>query len=564
VWLTVGLAVAIVVLPSSLRPPPDQANTSAEFSPDAPPDESPDAIIQSLKQAGSRTAGGRRDAAAAAQDVATTLPPPPPPKRSQVTVPSRGYCIGNPPRQTASVYSAPCAPAFVGDNGGATYKGVTREEVRVAFIPCSDTTDTGSSQVIKDNPPDASKGETENARTRTYRVYQKYFNTRFELYGRKLRFVSVEPERNDATSGPACSATTYRNAAVKADEEFKVFGISTAHPTIHEEGVSRKLMMSGLFGAPQKFYEQGYPHEFSWEMDASRLGVLNEEFVCKQVVGRNATFAGNPLMHDDKRKLGLILFEGEVHDFNNDEIQANFRKRCGAQWDQIVRLNAYDNNRNQTLATAIATMKANNITTVSLSLDFLTAGLLTHQATSQNYRPEWLMCGCGGIDRNQLIQLFFDNDQWSHAFGIMPQEIARPREATDWWQAYKEIDPANDPDGNVGRYVFREMQQYVNGIQRAGPNLTPLTFLKGLQSMGYRKPDPKWSIGGGYGPGDYSYGDYASLVWYDRLEPAPDELNVPGAYRHLNGGQRYAVGQIPTQPVGWFKEGIGGPPPEDL
>ena len=549
-WLGLSLLATALLLPSALRPPPDAANTSAQFSPDAPPDDDPQAIIQSLQQAASRTAGARTGDVV---ETTTTLPP--------VTAPSRGQCFGDPPRQTDSLYAAPCQPAFVGDNGGATYTGVTEEEVRVGVVVCSDTTDTGYTGITPDEPPE---GEVENDRARTWRVLQKYFNTNFELYGRKIRFVHIEPESNDATSGPACADTTYRNAAVRAAEEFGVFGILSEHPSVHQEGVRRHLMMGGIFGAPQSYYADNYPYEHAWEMDGTKLGVFLTDLLCRQVIGKNAEFAGDPTMHARKRTLGLILFQGEVHDYPTEEVQQNLRNACGTEWDEVVRLNTYDNNRNQTLATAIATMKANGITTVMLALDFLTAGILTHQATQQQYFPEWIVCGCGAIDRNQLIQLFFDGaNQWSHAFGIMPQEIARPPEATDWWRAYKSVDPANDPNTSVGKYAFPSMLQYVNGIQRAGPNLTPETFMQGLQSMPRRPPDPIWSIGGGYGPNDYTYSDYVSLVWYDPTAPAPDERNLPGAYRHLDGGRRYAVGEIPTEPLPWFREGINSAPEDD-
>ena len=38
VYLACTFALVAFALPSVLRPPPDQATTSAEFSPDAPPD----------------------------------------------------------------------------------------------------------------------------------------------------------------------------------------------------------------------------------------------------------------------------------------------------------------------------------------------------------------------------------------------------------------------------------------------------------------------------------------------------------------------------------------------
>jgi len=57
VYLGCTFALVAFAIPSVLRPPPDQATTSAEFSPDAPPDEEAQAIISSLQQAGSSGAG---------------------------------------------------------------------------------------------------------------------------------------------------------------------------------------------------------------------------------------------------------------------------------------------------------------------------------------------------------------------------------------------------------------------------------------------------------------------------------------------------------------------------
>ena len=278
VWLGAGLVAVVVVLPSVRRPPPDTANTSAEFSPDAPPDESPDAIIQSLRQAASRTAGGRSEQAIVeAEAVATTTTLPPPQEAA-----SRGTCSGKPPRQTDSLYSAPSAPAFVGDNGGATYQGVTAEEIRIAVIPCSDTTDTSYEGITPDEPPATG---VEDSRDRTWRVMQKYFNTNYELYGRKIRFVHVEPDA-DPTSGPACSYTGYRNAMAEAANTYNVFGVISEHPAVHLEATRRQLMGGGIYGPRNDYFENAYPYEFSWVMDGDKLVKLGNELLCKQVVDR--------------------------------------------------------------------------------------------------------------------------------------------------------------------------------------------------------------------------------------------------------------------------------------
>ncbi len=115
-----------------------------------------------------------------------------------------------------------------------------------------------------------------------------------------------------------------------------------------------------------------------------------------------------------------------------------------------------------------------------------------------------------------------DQDQMDNMVGSAGLEIARASADTDWYRAYKEVDP-DGPDPEEG--AFRSLQQIANGIQGAGPNLTPETFWQGLAKIPHRTPNPVWSIGGGYGPDEW--------LWRRRL-------HVHGLHRHhLVGPQRH-------------------------
>ena len=50
-------------------------------------------------------------------------------------------CVGDPPRQTEDPQSPPCVAYWTGDNGGATWKGVTHTTVTVV-TPVARTCDT--------------------------------------------------------------------------------------------------------------------------------------------------------------------------------------------------------------------------------------------------------------------------------------------------------------------------------------------------------------------------------------------------------------------------------------
>src|SRR5205807_1613108 len=76
--------------------------------------------------------GGRaRPAPAVAQD----LPPPPPAAAlpPAIKTPSTKGCVGKPPRQTEDPLAPPCVASFSGDNFGATYQGVSKDEISVLF-----------------------------------------------------------------------------------------------------------------------------------------------------------------------------------------------------------------------------------------------------------------------------------------------------------------------------------------------------------------------------------------------------------------------------------------------
>src|SRR4051812_6128986 len=187
VLAAVMFLVVAVLLPTILRPAAPITNQSAEFSPDAPPDQQ-QSIVAALNRGSSATAGtgpgtgtNVGDGEVGPGPGGAPPPPPPPPVKGKA---SRGRCYGNPPRQTESVYSPPCVPAFVGDNGGNTYPGVDPTEFRVAmFVPDSDDSEEGP---VDD--PNAYQSRT----LRAFLDMQNWFNKHFEFYGRQMRLFIVK------------------------------------------------------------------------------------------------------------------------------------------------------------------------------------------------------------------------------------------------------------------------------------------------------------------------------------------------------------------------------------
>src|SRR3954453_18131690 len=97
-------AVVALLLPTILRPANPETNQSAQFSPDAPPNNQ-DSIVAALNRGTSATAGsGNGNGSTVGQGPqgpgAAVAPPTPPPAKGPA---SRGNCYGHPPRQVESV-----------------------------------------------------------------------------------------------------------------------------------------------------------------------------------------------------------------------------------------------------------------------------------------------------------------------------------------------------------------------------------------------------------------------------------------------------------------------------
>lgn len=533
----VAIGTVVAALPTSLRPPQQPGSTAAELSPDAPPDDSADAIVSALRRGTSGTAGagpGEGDnlgapatSGASPAPVAASVPPP-------------RFCpngFGDPPRQVESLYSAPCAGSWRGDNGGSTWKNVTATEIRVGYIDNGGadqgmTIGDDEGPLIGDSP-----AEGESDAYRTWRVYQQYFNQNFQFWGRHLRFV-VPQLSEDTEAG-------FRAGVAELDERWKVFAVNSTAEAALSESARRKLVGLGGWGWDRRVYDDNQPYLFAWNADGTSLLEFSAEYICKKLAGKTADFGG-AAEQGTTRRFGMVL-----SDWSNWGKGAGFRlpplvkQQCGI--DMVVL--SHDNDSwGQFVATSIARLRAEGVTTVVVDLDSATLTALLGQADSQSYFPEWFVPGTWINDVSTTVHfLQFSRAQWAHAFGLSGRVMEQREQDRDCNRAYKLIDPNNDASeghgGAGGCKAFRDLLQIANGIQMAGPNLTPEAFRQGLWNMGKRVNDPPWSVGGGFAPGDISYGDDVSEIWWDNTVTGPG-MGAGGAYRYVDCGRRYRIGEI--------------------
>lgn len=542
VYLVLAGLMAVVTLPSALRPPPDEATTSAEFSPDAPPEEQPEAIIQSLAQAASRTAGATGQDAAVVDGTTTTSTSTT--TTTAVEAPVRNQCFGDPPRQIEAIYAPPCRPAFVGDNGGATSFGVTENEIRVAFAP--DLSGTAGGNECGEIPEEPAPGESSSIRT--YRVLRDYFNANLELYGRRLRFFYACAD--DGTGGEEAA----RTRAVKA-KEYEAFGIiGEFNQTIPTEAANNGIVyMGNVVVVGDTWYRNRAPYVWGSRAHSTRAVDMSAEYLCRRLNG-NTPFPTGDLRIDysKPRTYGILALSDPATAESVKAMQDKMKATCGAEPVIVAEYNLSDNV--QGIGTAMTRIAVARPSTVIFMGEILTLPTQAEIANQQNYFPEWYVMGAGGFETSILLARSVSPRQWRNAFGFSFEEIPRLPRSTPCYRAYRSIDPENDPNNSVCEILFHSMLFMFGAMQEAGPNLTPETWSAALERAFTRPATPEWAMSGGFTSTDFTYGDFAVELYWDPNATHPDGQR--GAYVYLNNGVRFLKEDIPTGQPPMFQGGI--------
>lgn len=508
--LTVAILVLVGAIALTVRqtPPPPVA----EFAPQ----------VQQIKQAPAEQAligapaGGR-------------IPPSPPPEtapppRGVRVVPRQLRCVGNPPRQTEDPQSPPCISFWQGDNGGATYQGVTRDEIRL-LVPTS---------------------QNDSVR-RLYRALEKHFNTRYQFYGRRLRFVY---SRTNTGSADPAAQKAHAADDVPRFKPFVVTDYKSAQGYWYQQEIGRrKILYANATGV---YTNRNHPTVYTYIMPAEEVFAGLGEWACKRLAGKTARFAGGDLTLK-RRVFGIILHTAPEDPTTADALQAELG-RCGVKV-------AYSS-RNEigvsgvdpaTAAGVIAKMQQAGVTSVFCLCQLFNYGAVQTAASRQNYYPEWLTSSFGTTDQNAFIKLGGNPpEQMAHAFGITQQPRQVPKEDEPFFWAAREGDPSYDLTANQAAFaeqayqVYRPLLILASGIQMAGPRLTNETFMKGLASTVF--PNPEFPTN----PGKVSFAggrkgmttDHAEFWWSNTVR-SPFAGDGAGSFCYVDHGRRYPKGALP-------------------
>ncbi len=559
VLLVVAVLVAALVLPSALNLPQSNPTTVLEYAPVPPEDDSPPADDGNVSALGL----GGTDTLAEGGDPPP--PPPPPPDEGLGENPQQKRCVGDPPRQTEDPMSPPCVPFFDGDNFGATYQGVTRDEITVlVYFDTGNYSHTGSG-TREQSPPNgtyididepakppcnANQSDPEvcdHVLVRVLKAFQRFFNDRYQVYDRRVHYYAYFTN--------ASSSSARRQDAVANYDELKPFAVID-QATFNGNNQAYLSSMAGrgvlTFSSTEAaltnaFYRGNEPLSWGFWPDVERWSRLYSSYVCQKVAPYPVRRFGNPPgqgpPNTEERRFGLF--------YTSDPGQPGLRlfaqmvkeqlEECGVEAvseAQFPRegyaVDGGDSGVDQTQA--VAKFREDEVTTVlwlgGVETRFAAA------ADAQRYYPEIVVAGDLNNDNNFIGTVQNENvwrNAWATTFHIRIGRI----EESPGARAFNEGNPRGDQAARVySRDAYYDHLMLFMGIQVAGPRLTPESIDQGFHAIPEKQSTDPFVAAFFFDPGDFSAVKDSAEQWWDG-QGRPPGSNQPGCWRMVREGQRF-------------------------
>lgn len=521
--LVVLAVVALVLVPPS---PP----SVAEFSPSAE-----ETIDDAPERQSSRFGGGGDGSCASGQDgcigpdglpAAASVTPTTQPRdvlRARVR-----RCVGDPPRQTEDPQSPPCVNYFGGDNGGATARGVTRDEIRVGYAYFGPSGSGDLAVALFD-----------------------HVNARYELYGRKIVPMPVPAPGTASYSSP----TRQLAAAEALDEQVRPFAaigwfFDGSGDVFADELARRSIVNVQLSSGRSAAALASSPYRWTYFPAFEETADNVATFACRSLAGSPAEFAGPPL-NLSTRKFGIVVDRATA----SPDVSPMARRLSACSGQSVTVVSAdVDASQPDQSRTAIARMRADGVTTLLCVCTGNQASGAAGAATEASYQPEWIQTGVPVLTADEPS--FYDQQARTRLFGLGVWSKVLPLEERPFYQAIREQRPGASLPQYSAKYLaplYEQLLILAAGLQAAGPALTPESFAAGLRRTTFPNPGaggaPLYQASGRFGLGDHAFvSDFPLLWWAADAEPG----STTGGWCYVARGRRYSASSWPEGRLPFF------------
>jgi hypothetical protein len=444
-------------------------------------------------------------------------------------------CDGGGPQVAEDGYAPPCLQ-FSGDNGGATTRGVTEDEITVTWRNPSDPQNIIS---VFASLAGLDYDETNEDLARTVEGLVDYFNENFQMYGRRIRFEQVQGSGSLISEIYGGGQAEANADAIEVATEVEAFADVSALSQPFADALARQQVIN--FGAPflsREWFLERRPYSWSLLTDCSVIAETGTEYALKRLLGRPASFAGGDLRGQERRTAVIAP--------DNPEYQQCLAAAqrvigdAGQEIDLVLDYNLNLANLAPQASNLLARLRQDGITTVGCTCDPVMVLYLTREAEAQGYQPEWQVFGTGFTDIDLVGQAYaqgLSGDQWSRAFGLSYFSEQQPQNQSAGYRAYRSV--RDDQPSQLVDLLYYQLYSLVIGIQMAGPDLTPENFETGMFSYpGGTGVAGTWD----YFPEHYTPQVDAREVWFD---PQGESQFNGDAGTYVSDGRRFRQGEWP-------------------
>ena len=259
-------------------------------------------------------------------------------------------------QETVTVVPIPCVPKFEGDNLGATWDGVTAETITVVIYRGA-SNPAGDAILAQQELATSYENEKQ-----AVAVYGEFFNKHYEFYGRKIQWIDYQGlcDGTDAS----CWRTDVRNM-VKQFKPFLVVHDKSVFPEFHDELARLGVPNIGGWHFDPSFRTARRPYTFDLFGDGEISARHTATYWCRKLAGKTAAEAGDPLIRNQTRKMGIVTEDLDVYRLAAEKLTGLVSGGlCGDEPPPVFTYN-FDIARGQEQMVAIvAGLKDEDVTTV--------------------------------------------------------------------------------------------------------------------------------------------------------------------------------------------------------
>ena len=475
---------------------------------------------------------------------------------------SGASCSQGAPQIPDASYSVPCIAKFTGNNGGATYNGVTATTITIANRVFPGSANTAEAAAVAKQEGIALSPITDQVE----QVFLNYFNSTFDLYGRK---VVIEPEASDSNGTLEALNENQAQACADADKiantmhAFGEWGVGDNNTGGGGSGpfsvcaAQQKLVeFSGGAYFNEAFYQQYNPYVWDLPPDCERVADSGAQAVSQLLMGKKAAYAGDASLRTANRVLGIYVPNLPAYTDCTNQFISQMQTQYHVPVGNINHVFTYGldiSTFQQSAQQAMVQFKAAGVTTVVTACDPFSLALLTKAAKAQNYHPEWLMNGVALDDTDSVAQTYDQSEVTGHLFGQSeaPAETSFFGPTSPAGILYQKLTGHEIPAGTEGNYGA--LIRMFDFLQAAGPDLTPANMARGIHAMP-PMGSPDFSYGGWNfnagpsgkaGSGDHTAIADAGFVYWNGGATSPVN-GTKGTFVRIFNGKRYTDGTWPT------------------